>query len=228
EGNDGHRGPGLSRCGSNPLAPDLSMLLPSTLHPSNTDAEEDSPSSTIHGQEIQGEALYVEGESSLPHLEDVGLPRDGVWDHDAAYDCRFCFDHGETEYLLGTADRWMPSSDFDVPEAEAALEAMLKKHKDDPSEFQPHSRRCQAECWGILYSHIYSVLDKREDSDRVLYLVRWKACWTPESHIVEKDWIAASLEANKNWHCRRSTRLRGSFNDRKKKYEEMMVVVNLE
>ena len=37
----------------------------------------------------------------------------------------------------------------DIPDAEAALEAMLQKHKDDPFEFEPHSRRCQAECWAL-------------------------------------------------------------------------------
>jgi hypothetical protein len=158
----------------------------------------------------------------------MGLPRDGVWDHDAAYDRRFCFDHGETEYLLGTADWWMPPSDLDIPDAEATLEAMLQNHKDDPSEFELHSRRCQAECWGTLYSHVHSVLDKREDRDRVLYLVRWKACWTLESHVIDQDWIPASLEVNKNPNCRRSIRLESSVDDRKKKYEKMMVVVNLE
>ena len=113
---------------------------------------------------------------------------------------------------------------------------MLKPHwrpcfksiEDNPSDFEPHSRRCQAECWGSLYSHVHSVLDKREDDDKVLYLVRWKACWTPENQIVDQDWIPASLEANKNRNCRRSTRLGSSFEDRKEKYKKMMVVVNLE
>lgn len=187
----------------------------------------DTPNSTIQEQEGQDTTVDIE-KSFLPRREGVGLPPGGVWDHDAAYDRRFCFDHGETECLLGTADRWMFPSDFGIPDAEAALEARLQKHKDDPFEFEPHSRRCQAECWGTLYSHIHSVLDKGEDSGRVLYLVRWKACWTPASHVVDQDWIPASLEANKNRKCRRSTRLRSSFDDRKKKYEQMMVVVNLE
>jgi hypothetical protein len=94
--------------------------------------------------------------------------------NDAAYDRRFSFDHGETEYLLGTASRWMPPGDSDIPDTEAVLEAMLQKQKADPSEFKSRLRRCQAECWGNLYSHIHSVIDKREDGDRVLYLVRWK------------------------------------------------------
>ena len=192
------------------------------------DTEEDSPSFSIQGQEVQVETVNVEEESFLHCLDDVGLPSDGVWDHNAAYDHRFCFDHGETEYLLRTPERWMPASDFDILDAEAALEAMLQKHKDDPSQFEQHSRRCQAECWGSLYSHIHSVLDKGEDGDRVLYLVQWKACWTPESHIDDPDYVPASLEANKNRNCRRSTRLGSSFEGMKKKYKNVMVVVNLE
>ena len=134
----------------------------------------------------------------------MGPPPGGVWDHDAAYDRRFCFDHGETEYLSWTADRWMSSGEFDIADAKAALEAMLRKHKESSFEFKPHSRRCQAECWGILYSDIHSVLDKREDGDGVLYLVRWKACWTSESHVIDQDWIPTSPIANKNRHCQRS------------------------
>ena len=190
--------------------------------------EEDSPSSTIQGPEVRVETVDVEEGSFLHRLDDVRLPSDGVWDHNAAYDHKFCFDHGETEYLLGTPDRWMPASHFDILDAEAALEAMLQKHKDDSFGFGPHSRRCQAECWGSLYSHIHSVLDKGEGGDRVLYLVQWKACWTPESHVDDPGWIPASLEANKNRNCRRSTRLGSSFEDMKKKYKIVMGVVNLE
>ncbi|KIW18211.1 hypothetical protein PV08_02499 [Exophiala spinifera] len=165
------------------------------------DMEEDSPSFIIQEQELQDEIVDIE--SPLY----VGLSPDKVWDHNVAYDRRFCYNHGETEYLLGTADRWMSPRDFDIRDAEGALEAMLQKHKDNPSEFQPHSRRCQAECWGILFSHVHSVLDKRGDGDRHLFLVRWKACWTPESYIIDQDWIAASLEANKNPNCRRRPRV---------------------
>ncbi|KIX09297.1 uncharacterized protein Z518_00376 [Rhinocladiella mackenziei CBS 650.93] len=121
-----------------------------------------------------------------PHLEDVGLPPDGLWDHDAAYKRRFCFDHGEIEYLLGNADRWMFPGNFDVPNAAAALEAMVQQHGNSSSKFDPHSRRCQAECRGSLYFHVYSVLDKRESGTEALYLERWKTCLTPESHLVER------------------------------------------
>jgi hypothetical protein len=164
--------------------------------------------------------------SFLPRLDDVGLPFDGLWDHDAAYDLRFCAVHRETEFLLGTASRWMSPGDFDIRNTEAALGAMLQNAI--PSGFDPHLRRCQAECWGSLFSHIHNVIDKREDGDRVLYLVQWKTCWTPASHVVDQDWIPSSLEENKNQNCRRSTRLGSSFEDRKKRHEKMTVVVNPE
>ncbi|KIX00029.1 uncharacterized protein Z518_10956 [Rhinocladiella mackenziei CBS 650.93] len=45
----------------------------------------------------------------MPSLDskDVGLPSDRLWDHDAAYDRRYCYKHGEYEYLLGAKDTWM-------------------------------------------------------------------------------------------------------------------------
>ena len=58
------------------------------------DAEEESPS-PIPRQEVQDEIVDVEEEYVLPRLEDVGLPPDEIWDHDAAYDRRFCFNYGE-------------------------------------------------------------------------------------------------------------------------------------
>lgn len=183
---------------------------------------------TPHGEE-EGQRLAMSAPRTPPiSLEDVGLPPDGLWDHDAAYEQRFCYNHGESEYLLGTADRWMFSSDFEIPDAEVALESMLQKYKDSPSAFEPHARRCQAECQDNLLSHVHSVIDRREHGNLNLYLIQWKACWTPEGNFGDKTWIAASLKVNKSASCRRSTRLENSFEDRKKKFDNMMVVVNLE
>jgi hypothetical protein len=36
-------------------------------------------------------------ESLLDDADDVGLSADGICDHDASYQERFCFDHGEPE-----------------------------------------------------------------------------------------------------------------------------------
>lgn len=161
-------------------------------------------------------------------LEDVGVPTSQLWEHNAAYDRRFCFDHGETEYLLGTANRWMSSGDFDIPNAAALLEIGLQRHRDDPLDFEPHMRKSQAECCGSLWSHVHSVVDRYECDGASLYLVQWKACWTPESNIDDKVWVMASLKANQNPHKRRSMRLEDSFEERKKGYGKMMLVVNLE
>jgi len=165
--------------------------------------------------------------TSSVSLEDIGFPPDGLWDHNAAYEQRFCYDHGESEYLLGTDNRWMLSTDFEIRDAEVILEAMLEKHKDDPSPLEPHTRRCQAECHGNLLSHVHSVIDSRKHGDLNLYLIEWKACWTPEGNIGNKTWIGASLKVNKNVSCRRSTRVENGFEDRKRRFENMMLVVNI-
>lgn len=161
-------------------------------------------------------------------LEDVGSPSDGLWDVNRAYVQRFCYSHGESEYLLGTEDRWMSSTDFEIREAEVTLEAMLQEHKDHPSPFDPHTRRCQAECQGNLLSHVHRVIKSRKDNDVTLYHIEWKACWTPESMISDKTWIEESLKANKNVSCRRSARVEAGFEDRKRKFENAMLIINIE
>lgn len=160
-------------------------------------------------------------------LDDVGLPPDGLWDQNSAYEQRFCYDHGESEYLLGTDNRWMFPIDFEIRDAELALDAMLQKHKEDPSAYKPQTRRCQAECHGNLLSHVHSVIDRRKNGDYKLYLVEWKACWTPESKISDKTWIGESLKINKNISCRSSTRVENALEDRKRRFENMMLVINI-
>lgn len=177
-------------------------------------------------EEGQRSATSSPGTSSVS-LEDIGFPPDGLWDHNAAYEQRFCYDHGESEYLLGTDNRWMLSTDFEIRDAEVILEAMLQKHKDDPSPLEPHTRRCQAECHGNLLSHVHSVIDSRKHGDLNLYLIEWKACWTPEGNIGNKTWIGASLKVNKNVSCRRSTRVENGFEDRKRRFENMMLAMNI-
>jgi hypothetical protein len=160
-------------------------------------------------------------------LGDVGYPPNGLWDQNSAYEQRFCYDHGESEYLLGTDNRWMFSTDFEIRNAKLTLEAMLQKHKDDPPAYEPYTRRCQAECHGNLLSHVHSVIDKRNNGDSHLYLIKWKACWTPESNISNKKWIEESLKINKDVSCRRSMRVENVFEDRKRRFENMMLVINI-
>lgn len=122
----------------------------------------------------------------------------------------------------------MSSGDFDIPNAAALLKTGLQKHKDNPLDFEPHLQKCQAECCGSLWSHVHSVVDRYDYDGASLYLVQWKVYWTPESSIDDKAWVVPSLKVNQNQHNRRSMRLEDSFEDRKKGYDKMMLVVNLE
>lgn len=168
---------------------------------------------TSHAQQIQP-----------ADLEDVGLPHDQLWDQDKAYDRRFCFEHGEFEYLLGTPNRWMSPIDFGTRGAESRLTRLLQDQST--ATFDPHSRRCQAECDGNLLSHVHHVLEQKNFNGSTLYLIRWKASWTPEGCIDDKSWLAVSLADNRNKQ-RRSNRLMATSVGRESKYKEMMMVVNI-
>nr|KAK5449235.1 hypothetical protein LTR18_002324 [Exophiala xenobiotica] len=157
---------------------------------------------------FEGAALpdSVMGAPSVPSIspEDIGLPSDGIWDYHAAYEQRFCYDHGELEYLLETANRWISSNDLGIPGAEVKLENLLQKDKVGPAVFNPYARRCQAECHASLYAQIYSIMEKREDATSTLYLAKFRAFWTPGSNIDDQGLLAASLGCNQQRHCRRS------------------------
>ena len=159
--------------------------------------------------------------------EVIGLPLDGHWDHDAAYDHRYCFQHGEDEYLLGTPASWMSPTDFRLSAAGERLEVMLEHFIQSPSVFRPHSRRHQAECTSRLWSHVDSVIERTTGHGQVLYLIRWKACWTPRSCIDDIDWLAASLRENQNPRCQRSSRLERTAEVRTRKNEDVMRVIRL-
>lgn len=120
----------------------------------------------------------------------------------------------------------MRPRDFDVPETD--LDSRLQEHQNSPSIFDPHSQFCQAECSGRLYTHVHSVAGRRERGGEVFYLVRWKVCWTPRRNIDDLSWLKDSLDAHRDKRYRRSTRLEKSFEDREKKLEKVMLVVNLE
>ncbi|OCT52736.1 hypothetical protein CLCR_10519 [Cladophialophora carrionii] len=190
-----------------------------TLHDPSTDAEVDGALREDQEQQNPDDATDV-GEPSLTD-ENVGIPRDGLWEHHEAYDRRFCYDHEQTEYLLGTANRWMSADEVD--DDKGVLETMLLKPGDESPTFNPHSRKCQADCRGSLLSQVHAVLNKRKRGDGVEYLVVWKACWTPEDHVDDPSWIPASLEANRDLRRHRwSTRNASSFEQRREKSEKMM------
>lgn len=65
----------------------------------------------------------------MPSLDskEVGLPSNGLWDHDAAYAKRYCYNHGGYEYLLRANDTWMRLCDFVPANAKTDLMAKLEK-----------------------------------------------------------------------------------------------------
>lgn len=189
--------------------------------------------SIIEGHPTQNAAAPEAGIVSLlatldlpNEIDNIGLPTDGIWDHDAVYQERFCFDHGEVEWLLRTPDRWMRPSDFERSRVELRLEAKLQK---TPQEFQPRHRLFQAECNGTLWSHVDVPLKKTSFKGDSVYLIRWKACWTPESNIPHLERVHALYQARIiGLDCRRSMRISSTATKRCAKNRAMMQVVDLE
>jgi hypothetical protein len=122
----------------------------------------------------------------------------------------------------------MRPTDFRVNDAAAKLDALLQRFKDQPLQFQPHSRRCQAECQRSLWSQIDAVIDRQRTGDETVYLMRWKACWTPQSKIDDDQWVAESLEANKNKNCRRSMRQSGAGGVTRLDNQTIMLLADVE
>ena len=100
------------------------------------ETEDDSFSSVGSQQPLLDASSDVQKGPSL-ELEDVGLPSDGARDHEAAYRHRFGFDHGQLEYLLGVADRWMYTEDLELCNAEEALGTMLQSAPRKTCQISP-------------------------------------------------------------------------------------------
>ena len=206
---------------------------PETVRSGSLQAQPHGPSSSH--PEGQSAAIYpdrdtevFDGEKNeVVTPEVIGLPLDGRWDHDAAYDHRYCFQHGEDEYLLGTPASWMTPTDFRLSAAGERLEVMLEQFNQSPSVFGPHSRSHQAECTSRPWSHVDSVIERTTGHGQVLYLIRWKACWTPRSCIDDIDWLGASLRTNQKLQRQRSSRLERTAEARTKKNEDIMRVIRL-
>ena len=75
---------------------------------------------------------------------------------------------------------------------------------------------------------MHGVANRRRYGNKMLYLVRWKACWTPESNIDDKDWVEASLEVNRDPRRRHSTRLANSAEEEMAKHKKIMMIVKLD
>ncbi|KAF7502348.1 hypothetical protein GJ744_006002 [Endocarpon pusillum] len=168
-------------------------------------------------------------EETIVHDPDeVGIPNEGNWEIVAAYESRFCFKHGQREWLLRTADRWMRPSDF-IGEVKEKLESKLHKYWGEPYSLEPKLLDSPAECHSNLWSHLDTPTQRGRLEDEIVYLCRWKLCWTPEAMIGDKSWVQASCKArDQSIGRRRSSRIEETTADRTAKMKQMMVVVNLE
>jgi hypothetical protein len=161
--------------------------------------------------------------------DDVGIPNEGKWNLTNAYEFRFCFEHGQQEWLLQCADRWMRPSEFNVYEAKAKLEIKLWKYQREPWGLEPDLLDSRAECNRTLWSHLDTPMKRGKFGDEILYLCRRKFFGTPETNIDNKDWAEASRRArDQSIGQRRSARIKDTATYRTVKCEQMMRVINLE
>lgn len=193
-----------------------------TLHPADTNAA---------AEEIDPElAVNLNMEKAAAIFEDVGLPEDDQWDLIAAHEYRFCSQHGEVEWLLEYADRWMHSSDFGSEWAETALEAGLQKYQSRHNGDNMSPRSAQADCVDGLWSQVDTPIQKGVFDGKAVYLVRWKLRWTSERDIDnDNGWVQASFQSqNERRNRRRSPRAELAPTDVTRKIEGMMRVINIE
>jgi len=73
------------------------------------------------------------------------LTATSIWITTSLIQKRFCFELEETEWLLGTSDRWMRPSNLNISGAEAKSEAKLQEHNRRPWVVRARSRTFQAE-----------------------------------------------------------------------------------
>jgi len=164
----------------------------------------------------------------LPRLEDVGFPKDREWSYIAAHESRFCFHHGEWEWLLQSVDRWMSPAEFNVSNAETALAAKLQKYEMRQGTEQRHHRASQADCHGGIWSHVDTPIQRGEVGGNLVYLIRWKFCWTRQSDIGDMSWVLSSFQAqNKRINRRHSARVETTAPEMTTKMEGMMRVYNI-
>jgi hypothetical protein len=91
-------------------------------------------------------AIASESAPGIREADDIDLPTDNKWDLVTAHEKRFCFDHGEDEWLLEYAERWMDPSDFGVIGAEERLTDRLHTYHSVKLSSKPHKPASRAEC----------------------------------------------------------------------------------
>lgn len=144
------------------------------------------------------------------HKADVGIPKDGAWDQFAAFIPRHCVEHGK-EHLLGCYPRWMRPRDLHPsPEKiKEELAVMLQGYRKDPYDFETLSSRFRSDCQSTLWSQIDTPIAEGRCGEDVIYLIRWKLCWTPNKNVDDLDWVMSSHQVQEGRIGRRgSKRLR--------------------
>ena len=158
----------------------------------------------------------------------IGVPADGAWDFVDAYEHRFCYDHGQNEWLLRAEDTWMLSDDFGVPGARGKLDGQVNRFQN-PSHPQPSLSKKQAECDSTLWSQVDTATDIRESDGKALFKIRWKLHWIPESDIDNLEWVQTSYAAkSRELGRRRSGRSARIPNGLTATQEAMMRVIRIE
>jgi hypothetical protein len=130
------------------------------------------------------------------HEANVGIPKDGAWDQFTAFISRHCVEHGK-EHLLGCYPRWMRPRDLHPsPEKmKEELATMLQGYQKDPYDFKTLSSRFQSDCQSTLWSQIETPIEESRCGDDLIYLIRWKLCWTPDKNIDDLSWVMTSHRA---------------------------------
>jgi hypothetical protein len=167
--------------------------------------------------------------SDTVDLTNIGAPTDGTWEIFAAHEQRFCFEHGEVEWLIEYADRWMYPTNFEVDEAEAKLDAKFEQYQRGPEVLTPYRYASRAECNSSLWSQVETPTQRNTAEDTVAYRIRWKLFWTPQSSVDDLDFVQSSYKAqNERLGRRQSARVQDTAAASAAKREEMRIVVDLE
>jgi hypothetical protein len=141
------------------------------------------------------------------HEANVGIPKDGAWDQFAAFIPRHCVEHGK-EHLLGCYPRWMRPRDLHPsPEKmKEELATMLQEYQKDPYDFETLSSRFRSDCQSTLWSQIETPIEEGRCGDDLIYLIRWKLCWTPDKSIDDLSWVMTSHRAQEERIRRRESK----------------------
>ncbi|ERF69368.1 hypothetical protein EPUS_08640 [Endocarpon pusillum Z07020] len=225
---NGKGGPSLQNgyTSSHPLSPQPDLAHAGALEMAG--AETGSLGDAIPHETTSQLTITPNIETVVQNLDYVGVPQDGKWEHVAAHESRFCFHHAEEEWLLQTVDRWMLPSDFNIIGAETTLEAKLQKYESRRRNEKIHHAP-RADCDGDFWSHVDTPIQRGESDGKVVYLIRWKFCWTRHSDIDDMSWVRSSFqEQNERINRRRSARVEDTAPKRMAKMKEMIVVVNIE